>query len=238
MQLAVRMGVQGRSPPRRRSRSRDRSRDRRRRRSRSPDRRRSRDRRRRSPSRERRCSRDRRRQRSSSPKEKPGFQIKLCPEEDHLANSFFECGPNSTIADIKRHLAPLCAHVPGFLGEADIIIWDQAQHKLFNAMTASEAGLEQGSMIHWSLTRRSTANEAPETEDQKKERLEALEQQFGGTADPCTDRGFWLGEQTEALRNSNTQDDWFCGGCHVHNFGSRSRCCGCNLPKPSLWAPA
>jgi len=126
---------------------------------------------------------------------------------------------------------PLCADIAGFLGEADIIIHRGDDKKLFNAMTAAEAGLEEGSVLKWYCVRRDTEEKA-ETEEEKAVRLEKLEQEFGGTADPCTDRGFWLGDETKALKTAKP-GDWFCRECKCHNFAIKSKCNGCNAVKPA-----
>ena len=72
--------------------------------------------------------------------------IRLCQDDEHgeLPNSDFPCNNSTTIADIKKHLSPLCKDVAGFLGEADIIIHSANDHKLFGAMTVVEAGLGDG----------------------------------------------------------------------------------------------
>eukprot|EP00854_Cymbomonas_tetramitiformis_P002445 gene2445-3179_t len=77
------------------------------------------------------------------------------------------------------------------MGEADITLSFKGK-KLFAAMELLEvSGLAEGSVVNWCCQdRRETVPDLPARD------ASLINDHFGGTADPCTDGDFWLGERT------------------------------------------
>jgi hypothetical protein len=81
--------------------------------------------------------------------------VQLVHDEDVSPPLNVSCTNRTTVAELKRHVIPLCASRPGFLGEVDIILKTEEKPKLFNAMTVGDLGLRSGSQIAWSCRDRS-----------------------------------------------------------------------------------